>query len=485
MKNKNVGHQIVSNYRPITCLPTIWKLLTSIITEYIYDHMAILHEQKGCKQNARGTKDQFLIDKLIMKTAKNRVVWIDYKKAYDSVPHSWIWKTLKMYGIANNIINFLELVMNIWKTDLTTQSHSLGTVNFLQGIFQSDSLSPMLFIICLLPLTTLLKKSGLGFTIHNVTISHLLYMDDLKLYAKSDKDILALTKIVKTFSNDICMWFGLDKCAIVTINRGQVLRGDSLKLPPDEVIDPLPLKESYKYLGILEHGSINNIDVKKKATMEYKKRLRQFLKSKLSGSNLLQAINTYTIPVMSYIAGIVDWTLDEMKQLDRMTRRQLTIHGALHKTDVDRLYVPRRKGGRGLKSIDDLVFKEWCALSEYLKHSTTLALKLVSKEKIVVKGMRENQTDHEDHFMKWEAKALHGKWAKLLKIVDEDYSKWLRTAHLKPPTEALIIAAQDQALHTNWLGHYILKTGETTDKCRRCKKFAETVMHIVSGCPML
>uniref|UniRef100_H2ZXX1 Reverse transcriptase domain-containing protein n=1 Tax=Latimeria chalumnae TaxID=7897 RepID=H2ZXX1_LATCH len=337
-------------------------------------------------------------------------------------------------------------------------------------------MSPMLFTIYLLPLTTLLKKSGLGFTIHNVTISHLLYMEDLKLCAKSNKDMLALTKIVKTFSKDICMQFGLDKCATVTINRGQVVRGDGLKLPPDEVVNPLPLEENYKYLSILEHGSINNIDVKKEATMEYKKRLCQFLKSKLSGSNLLQAINIYAIPVMSYTADTVDWTLDEMRQLDRMTRKQLTIHGAFH-PKADMQYIPRRKGGRGLKSIEDFMFKEWCALSEYLKHSTTPALKLLSK-----KGIRKNQTDREDHLMKWEAKALHEKWAKLLKIVDVD---WLRTAHLKPPTEVLIIAAQDQALHTNWLGHYVLKTGETTDKYRRCKRYADTVMHIVSGCPML
>uniref|UniRef100_H3AFG1 Reverse transcriptase zinc-binding domain-containing protein n=1 Tax=Latimeria chalumnae TaxID=7897 RepID=H3AFG1_LATCH len=265
---------------------------------------------------------------------------------------------------------------------------------------------------------------------------------------------------VKTFSSDICMQLGLDKCATVTINRGQMVRGDGLKLPRDKVIDPLPLEKSYEHLGILEHGSINNIDVKKKATMEYKKRLRQLLKSK-------------------------------------------------PKADMERLYEPRRKGGRGLKSIDDLVFKEQCALSmrfekfsnlnlsllvykkerkikkSYLKHSTTPALKLVSKEKIVEKGMRENQTDHEDHLMKWAANTLHGKREKLLKIVDEDSSKWLRTAHLKPPTEALIIAVQDQALHTNWMGHYVLKTGKTTDKCRRCKKFAETVKHIVSRCPML
>uniref|UniRef100_H3A542 Reverse transcriptase zinc-binding domain-containing protein n=1 Tax=Latimeria chalumnae TaxID=7897 RepID=H3A542_LATCH len=145
-------------------------------------------------------------------------------------------------------------------------------------------------------------------------------------------------------------------------------------------------------------------------------------------------------------------------------------------------YVPRRKGGRGLKSIEDFVFKERCALSEYLKHSTTPALKLVSKEKIVEKGMRENQTDHEDHLMKW--KALLGKWAKLLKIVDEDSSKWLTKCHLKGETEALLIAAQDQALNTNSHRVRILHSG-TESKCRMCKAKEETVAHIISGCKIL
>uniref|UniRef100_H3A543 Reverse transcriptase domain-containing protein n=1 Tax=Latimeria chalumnae TaxID=7897 RepID=H3A543_LATCH len=322
------------------------------------------------------------------------------------------------------------------------------------GIFQGDSLSPMLFIIFLLPLTTLLKKSGLGFTIHNFTISHLLYMDDLKLYAKSDKDILALTKI--TFSNDICMQFGLDKYATVTINRGQVVRGNGLKLLFDEVIDPLPLEESYKYLGILEHGYINNTDVKKKATMKYKKRLHQLLKSRLSE----QA-----------------WTD----------------------------YVPRRKGGRGLKSIEDFVFKERCALSEYLKHSTTPALKLVSKEKMentmegrtqqdVVETSRavtseisedvqlnEEKNKKNSRYNSWKQKVLHGQYIQQL---GEDANIWLTKCHLKGETEALLIAAQDQALNTNSHRVRILHSG-TESKCRMCKAKEETVAHIISGCKIL
>ena len=116
-----------SNYRPITCLPTIWKLLTSIIADQIYTFLAnnrlIPWQQKGNKRKSRGTKDQLLIDKLITRVAKKkkrnlRMVWIDYKKAYDSVPHSWILACLRIFRIADNIIELLEKSMSFWQTIL-------------------------------------------------------------------------------------------------------------------------------------------------------------------------------------------------------------------------------------------------------------------------------------------------------------------------------------------------------------------------------
>nr|XP_054749778.1 uncharacterized protein LOC129255450 [Lytechinus pictus] len=88
---------IPSNYRPITCLPILWKLLTGIISEEIYQHLddqeILPWEQKGCRKGSRGTKEQLCIDKGIMKDSKKRkrnlaMAWIDYKKAYDMVPHS-------------------------------------------------------------------------------------------------------------------------------------------------------------------------------------------------------------------------------------------------------------------------------------------------------------------------------------------------------------------------------------------------------------
>ena len=89
----------MSNFRPITCLPLTWKLLTGILAEELYEHLektnSLSWKQKGCKKGSRGTKDQPLIDKMIVKDCKRRLTslavgWIDYRKAYDMVPHSWI-----------------------------------------------------------------------------------------------------------------------------------------------------------------------------------------------------------------------------------------------------------------------------------------------------------------------------------------------------------------------------------------------------------
>ena len=82
-------------------------------------------EQKGCRRKSKGTKDQLLIDKTILKDYRKRrtnlaKAWIDYRKAYDFVPHSWILECLNMLGIADNVRSFLEKRMKKWKLILTS-----------------------------------------------------------------------------------------------------------------------------------------------------------------------------------------------------------------------------------------------------------------------------------------------------------------------------------------------------------------------------
>jgi len=97
--SKSEDTKTPNNYRPITCLTITYKILTSIITERMYtflEHNSILpQEQKGCKRNSYGCKDQLLINKMILENCKKKnrnlsTAWIDYRKAFDSVPHDWI-----------------------------------------------------------------------------------------------------------------------------------------------------------------------------------------------------------------------------------------------------------------------------------------------------------------------------------------------------------------------------------------------------------
>ena len=119
---------LVSNFRPITCLAMMWKLMTGIFAEEMYDHLKtnklLPEEQKGCRRKSRGTKDQLLIDKMVIKNCKRRMInlclaWIDYKKAYDMVPHSWIKRCLQMFKISESVGRLIANSMNSWKVELT------------------------------------------------------------------------------------------------------------------------------------------------------------------------------------------------------------------------------------------------------------------------------------------------------------------------------------------------------------------------------
>ena len=75
------------------------------------------------------------------------MVWIDYRKVYDIVSHSWIKKSMKMCGVADNISHLLSKSMESWQTILMSGNEELARVNIQRAIFQGDTLSPLLFVI--------------------------------------------------------------------------------------------------------------------------------------------------------------------------------------------------------------------------------------------------------------------------------------------------------------------------------------------------
>ena len=145
---------VPNNYRPITCLPLMWKILTAQIREEIYfsltSHRLFPEEQKGCRKGSRGTAELLYIDQHIL----------------------------------NEDINFLE------KTRKT---------KIQRLIFQGDALSLLLFVITKMPLNHILRKYSAGYKLSRSQekINHLMYMDDIKLFAKNEKELETLLHAIR------------------------------------------------------------------------------------------------------------------------------------------------------------------------------------------------------------------------------------------------------------------------------------------------
>ncbi|XP_045471751.1 uncharacterized protein LOC123678658 [Harmonia axyridis] len=372
------------NYRPITCLPSAYKIITSTVAFKINEHIKanniMAWEQNGCRRKGRGSKELLMIDNMITKQAKKRLknismAWIDYQKAFDSVPHTWLLEVLKIYRVNRRVIALLEHLMRTWRTTLKVHNKSAtyetSEVEIKRGIFQGDSLSPLWFCLALNILSKILNRSTYGYSINQqIRISHLFYMDDLKLYARGWAQLEGLLELVRKYSEDIAMTFGLEKCATVNVKRGKMSRGENIILSDGREMTGLRYEDRYKYLGVQQTFEIMHRENKDNTKNELLKRVKKVLRTQLSAKNKIMAINSWAIPTFTYTAGILSWSKSELEQLDRSIRTSLTQHGVLHPNSaVERLYLPRKEGGRGMTKIGRAALKEAEKINDYFRKS--------------------------------------------------------------------------------------------------------------------
>ena len=448
------------------------------------------------------------------------MMWFDYKKAFDSVPHDWIIKAMHLAKVPHEIIATVMNLMELWATHLSLDEITTNIIKYLCGILQGDCLSLILFILSVNPLSFLLKKLP-GYNAgppgkRNTPITHLFFVDDLKTYAQDETAAKQQLDLISEFTADIGMEFGKDKCAYVFIDKGKQKKlGEKFAVVELE-LNELEDGEQYKYLGQDECVGYNNILNKERVLKEYFRRIRKIWNSELYAGNKCISHNTFAIPVITPTFGILNWTKDELSDIDVKTRKILTATGNFHvNSDVDRLYTYREKGGRGLNSLADIYIARVISISNHLKEKAVsnpyLALVLEHEKGSLIRvadqltscfGVVPKETDtpktiskqvkeqlKENHLQAWIEKPQHGYLMRTRKDVDRcnetATNGWLKKSTYSSHVEGYVCAVQEEEIFTNALRTKRLKEDPTKANCRLCKHSKETIQHIVAACPRL
>lgn len=257
----------------------------------------------------------------------------------------------------------------------------------------------------------------------------------------------------------------------------------------------------YKYLGMQQARVIEHTKIKETLMKEYICRLEKICSTDLDSKNLVKAINTFAIPVLSYSFGVVTWSDTDIESIQRKIRTTLTKFRKHHpRSNTVRLTLPRVEGGRGISDIRNIYNNQIKSLRAYfnqrkldsplhagicLSDQAYTPLNLGSTEQQSNEVLRSDR----EKIQEWKSMSLHGRHPHDLERSDVDKiasNDWLRSGCLFPETEAFLCAIQDQVIDTKNYQKYITKNGQTTDdRCRKCYEKPETIQHIIGACSTL
>ena len=356
------------NQRPITCLNTVYKWFTSCLlspTEQHLEEYGLMEgSQRGAKKGCSGTIDNLLIDRVVTMDCQRRrrnlsMAWVDVKKAYDSVDHGWLGEMMVLHRFPKWLCEVICKLSRSWNTRIVANTLHGREVSepimFKKGLPQGDALCPKLFTICLNPVAWKISASE-GYRLSkpiSARVTDLLYIDDLKVFASSERKLNRVLKSTQVAMEDIGLQWNPKKCAVVHIKRGD---HSQKNFGRDIVRERLPTLEEgrqYKFLGVLETLVQEEKIVLEFAAKEYLRRLSVIWSSPLSDYNRVMASNQFALPVLGYLMWTQHWPITDLKTLDRESRKIIAENGGKHPGgSTTLLYLPREKGGRGLRAIE-------------------------------------------------------------------------------------------------------------------------------------
>lgn len=299
----------VNNYRPISLLPTVYKLFAACLGKRIETDIEIHQpvEQAGFRKGYSTIDHIHTLDQIIEKHQELQqplyLAFIDYAKAFDSISHESIWEALDSQSVPKLYIEIIKYIYS--NSESRVKLDRLGPViKICRGAKQGDPLSPKIFIAVLQHQMENLDWEKKGIYINGKFLSNLRFADDIVLFSKTSKELEEMIVELCEVSENIGLKLNTSKTKVAT---------NSIQSPIMIYQKPLEYVESYLYLGkqVSFSKSRHRDEIERRINMTWKKfwSQKETLKSKLSLKLKKIVMDSCLLPCLSY--GSQTWIFNE------------------------------------------------------------------------------------------------------------------------------------------------------------------------------
>lgn len=285
-----------TNYRPISKLSSICKIMEKIVTLQLYGYLELNNLLPSCQygfRKGRSTTGQMLQclslwHNYVSSSIPADTIYLDFAHAFDSVPHNKLLFCCRQFGIGDPLLSWIEAYLRDRTLRVQVDEELSSPRPITSSIPQGGCLSPLLFILYTAPLLN--QLTALGLSVHA-------YADDVKITSHCPKLLQAGLDVVSEWCKLWQLKLSIGKCTILPIYGGLNFNYsiDSIPLPP-------PNTEPLRDLGFIltpslsfsEHCTRISIKARQMASLV----LRSFTYSSLPV--LLQAYIVYVRPLLEY-----------------------------------------------------------------------------------------------------------------------------------------------------------------------------------------
>lgn len=373
-----------SNFRPISLLCVPYKVFMSILTR----RLTTLAEKGSLFMDVQGgfRKGRSCMDKIALLTGRlqenisagrqSHVVFIDVKKAYDSIPHDRLFRALSKHGIDPEFLSLLRELYTGNFADVITPFGHTDPFPLLRGVKQGCPMSPVIFNLFLEPLLEWLVENGVP-----RETAQLAFADDIALFACDRQTLQRLVDLVDEYfyANKLELGIGSDKSVYMTSDASQDVvvskvtprRVDGKvyldRVPRSVALPKLTGLATYRYLGVHVNVQLNWQAHLDKCTQKLRRQLFCLRRKRYTKRQLVKIVNTMLVPYLTYGLEFITVSAQQIADWQKMITKEVHYKGGVPWNATAHLnYLPVNEGGEGLVCLCDRI--EQLQLSGLLKH---------------------------------------------------------------------------------------------------------------------